>query len=1170
MASRKENLKGLVQNARTRVIIIITALILIFTMFYGYVHFSKAGSDLASQSTLRSAPNIQSIPGALNQTSEYANLQSKQNLVQAQKALQSGASAIPTIINVQKFGDGVTEVGPQGGTGGLGFSSLASLGDGPLKAFWMDDLQNTNCSTQSLKTAVQNGAGITSLKNYCSCQQLKDFGYKINDLNTVCDCGELRVLGFSALELKNIGFNAGQLRQCGYSACAEKAAGFSALEMKNAGFPDAELKGAGFSNAELAQASGLPFGMSAEDVLKKGCNIDAIKDLKSKGVSAAAIKRISGCGIDQLKNAGFSPQELKDAGFTAADLLNSGFTPADLKKAGYSAKDLLDAGVSPDELAAAGYADNEIKRALSDLPKNITPADIRQNGCSIDALKNARAAGVSAKIIAKMTKCSPEALLRAGYTPDELIASGYSPAAIKAGLDKINADIANDIKAAGCDPQKLADLKKRGISADAIISVSDCPPEALKAAGFSAGDLLKAGLTPQQLAKAGFNPDDIKQGLAQVAASLDAIRQVGCDPQKLAQLRNSGVKAETILLASKCPPEALKAAGFSAADLLKAGVTPDKLAKAGFNADEIKAGQAQVDADLADAIKAAGCDAEKLAKLQKQGVSAAAVVKANGCSPNDLKKAGFTARDLLKAGFTPDQLTAAGFTPQDIQDAQNSMIDALAAARKNGCTPEAAAAAKAQGMTAQELRQTLGCSLAALKGAGYNAKDLKDAGFSPGELAKAGYSPKDLLSAGFTPADLKGAGYSAADLVAAGVTPKDLLDAGFTPADLLNAGVNAKDLLNAGVSPADLKKAGVSAKDLFTAGVTPAELSSAGFTATDLQAAGVGDADLAKIGLDPKLAALANVADVNLKKDDAPSISSMLQGGNQSSDVKKNADQLDKLMLEQKKTQAQQKFQQKIQSRVAGMQSFAQQLMSGWKTTATQSYVGGTAKKDDKDAAAIAGAGKLTADQKQQAANGQESMDSDNAPVIKTGDILFAVVDTSVNSDEPGPLLATITNGPLKGSKLIGSFAAGSTNADKLTVNFNALSVPWLTKTVSISAYAIDPNTGRTALSSSTNHHYLERYGALFASTFLEGFGNAFQSADTTITIGGTGGETNTTVQNGINRSLTDNAVIGLATVGKAWGQQAQTNMNTPTTIQIYSGTPVGVLFLQDVSIAEK
>jgi intracellular multiplication protein IcmE len=182
------------------------------------------------------------------------------------------------------------------------------------------------------------------------------------------------------------------------------------------------------------------------------------------------------------------------------------------------------------------------------------------------------------------------------------------------------------------------------------------------------------------------------------------------------------------------------------------------------------------------------------------------------------------------------------------------------------------------------------------------------------------------------------------------------------------------------------------------------------------------------------------------------------------------------------------------------------------------------------------------------------------------GDIIFAVIDTSINSDEPGPILASVVSGPLKGSKLIGSFNLPS-NSDKMVITFNSLSIPGAPKTVSISAFAIDPNTARTALSSETDHHYLSRYGALFASTFLEGFGNAFQSADTTITVGGTGGTTDTTVQNGIGRSALENAVIGLANVGKAWGQVAQQNMSRPTTVQVFSGTGVGILFTQDLTI---
>ncbi|HBI2923164.1 TPA: hypothetical protein K0O35_002080, partial [Legionella pneumophila] len=52
----------------------------------------------------------------------------------------------------------------------------------------------------------------------------------------------------------------------------------------------------------------------------------------------------------------------------------------------------------------------------------------------------------------------------------------------------------------------------------------------------------------------------------------------------------------------------------------------------------------------------------------------------------------------------------------------------------------------------------------------------------------------------------------------------------------------------------------------------------------------------------------------------------------------------------------------------------------------------------------------------------------------------------------------------------------------------------------------------------------------------------------------------------GVGRSTLENAVIGLATVGKAWSQQAQQLFNTPTTVEVYSGTGLGILFTQDVT----
>ena len=73
-------------------------------------------------------------------------------------------------------------------------------------------------------------------------------------------------------------------------------------------------------------------------------------------------------------------------------------------------------------------------------------------------------------------------------------------------------------------------------------------------------------------------------------------------------------------------------------------------------------------------------------------------------------------------------------------------------------------------------------------------------------------------------------------------------------------------------------------------------------------------------------------------------------------------------------------------------------------------------------------------------------------------------MDTSVNSDEQGPVLATIVSGKLKGAKLIGSFSGPSQNSDKITLSFNTMTIPGGSGSISINAYAIDPNTARTAL----------------------------------------------------------------------------------------------------------
>jgi intracellular multiplication protein IcmE len=1032
MAGRKENLKSLFSNTRSRVIIIFTGVLLVLAVVIGYIKLRAINTGPSAEATLSNAPgSIQSIPGVLDPTAQYARLQEEQNVSQAKQAEQSGGSAIPTIIRTQALGQGVGVIGSQNGQSGVGFATLARENEeGAQRSLWIQNLQNSGCSKSVLAQVLSQGAQLSDIKSACSCAQLKDNGYKLQDLNQVCACKDLKAAGYNARQLRDVGYTASRLRDCGFSACELRSAGFTAQEMKDAGFSDGELKGAGFTDDEINRASGLPQGISAADVFKAGCNVDNLIKLRKQGVSASAIRRISGCSAEALKAAGYTAKELREAGFSAADLRKAGFTPEQLRAAGYSARDLLNAGFTPEDLAKAGYTAAQIKEAETELPPGISADDVRKAGCDPDALKKERAAGVSATLIKQYAGCSAQALKAAGFTDADLANAGFTPQDISAATQLTDAQV----KAAGCDPTALKKLFAAGVSAKRIKDLNGCSADALKNAGYDAKSLLDAGYTPAQLQAAGYTTNDLEN------------------------------------------------AGLSPAEILAAGRVSD-------------------------------CSVDSLKRARAAGISAATIKKTLGCSAKALKDAGYTAKELKDAGFTAAELKNAGFT---------------------------AAQLKAAGFSAKEL-----------KDAGFSAKDLKDAGFTAAQLKAAGFSAKDLKDAGFSAKDLKDAGFSA----------KDLRDAGFTAAQLKDAGFSAKDLKDAGYSAAELKAAGFTAAQLKDAGFGAAELKAAGYSAKNLKDAGFAAADLNAAGYTPAEMQLVGLGNPNVQQG-AFSISgvpSVGQGGVANQGAAASNQQLQAILNRQTQQMAEQKYQQKIQQRSADMLSAANQLLVDWKNVSAQTYAAGNEDKD-----AIANAANNSAGGNAGPQGPMGGAQEQQAAIIKTGDVLFAVMDTSVNSDEPGPILATIVAGKLKGTKLIGSFNLPS-KANKMVITFNTMSVPGAPKTISISAFAIDPNTARTALSSRTDHHYLLRYGSLFASSFLEGFGNAFQSANTTITIGGTGGGNNVTVANGVGRSTLQNAVIGLATVGKTWGQQAQQLFNTPTTVEVYAGSPLGVLFTQDV-----
>ena len=1003
MASRKDNLKSLVTNSRTRVIIVFTAFVLIGAGVIGYMQLKKNVFNAQSGARLEHIGNVGATPGAVNQSAEYAALQNKQNVLKAEKAMQSGTSSIPTIIDIKLIDSSTQNVGPQNGTGGVNLT-----GESGEKPVWQQDLIASECDSISLANAVKNGASVLDLREQCSCQQLKDYGFKLIELMHGCDCPDLKVLGYTASDFRDNGSDANRLKSCGFSACEMKAAGFSATQMENGGFTEGELLGAGFTQSQVEAAGGIPPGLTAADIKSAGCGADATKKFISKGVSASAIRRISGCSLADFKAAGYGVSDLRDAGYTAADLKKEGFSAEALRSAGFEPRQLMNAGFIPADLEKAGFSQTEIKNGFRVLPKGVGISDVRQGGCDIPALTTEHQAGVRAPAIEKIVGCTAVAYKKSGFSDKQIIASR---------------------------------------------------------------------------------------------------------------------------------------------------------APAGMELTE-------------DMIKNIGCDAKKLSEARRNGISVQKILDLNHCTLDNLKNAKYTPKNLMDAGFTADQLLSAGFNAKDVNDASKGIMEAIAKGKTQGCSIDVAMKARKAGMMASDLRKTIACSIDTLKAAGFYASDLKNAGFSPGEMTKVGFNPGDLVAAGYPPAELKSSGFDIAQLKKANVDPKALLSAGYKDSDLQKAGFTAKQMAAAGIAPDELKKLGYDLKSLKDAGFPVAQLKAAGYSGSELAKVGFTPGELANAGVDAKIDALAGVTALAEK---ATATSNATDEVAKAPDLVKDnltpaeqsVDNINKAIDDQKKSQAAQKYQQKIQSKLSSMQGYTNSLIQAWRQSSSQSYV--LVKDDSKK---DKGSENQVGNQTERKLNQKMSQDEDYSKgmpdksiAIKMGDILFATITSSVNSDEPTPILATIVSGPLSGSKIIGSFSLPG-NADKMIITFNTLSIPNQKHTIGINAYAIDPNTGRTAISSSTNHHYMKKYGSLFASTFIQGLGNAFQSADTTISIGGNGTSTNTTITNGQNRTLTQNAVIGLSTLGQAWAQEARKGMNLPTTVQVYSGTPVGILFLQDVEIS--
>lgn len=258
------------------------------------------------------------------------------------------------------------------------------------------------------------------------------------------------------------------------------------------------------------------------------------------------------------------------------------------------------------------------------------------------------------------------------------------------------------------------------------------------------------------------------------------------------------------------------------------------------------------------------------------------------------------------------------------------------------------------------------------------------------------------------------------------------------------------------------------------------------------------------------------------------------------------------LALQQQNQQAVVNEQAQVQQLADKMYTQAQQLFAPTLNPPAQTVVIGSG-----DATSASGVGGNALPVGAQAS-------STDLPMIKAGTILYGVLDTAVDSDyAETPIMATIVAGQFKGAKLLGSIKTVK-DGQRVMLTFNLMTMNTWPKGTAINAFAIDPDSARTAVATSVDNHYMLRYGTAFAAAFLQGIGQAVQESGTTVTS-----SSGVVTQSTSTLNTEETILIALGQAGQSASGEIAKLQNTAPTVKVKAGVSLGILFMSDVNAVD-
>jgi len=192
-------------------------------------------------------------------------------------------------------------------------------------------------------------------------------------------------------------------------------------------------------------------------------------------------------------------------------------------------------------------------------------------------------------------------------------------------------------------------------------------------------------------------------------------------------------------------------------------------------------------------------------------------------------------------------------------------------------------------------------------------------------------------------------------------------------------------------------------------------------------------------------------------------------------------------------------------------------------------------------------------------AKGANSGVTSERVLVPAGRGIYAHTVVAVDSDTNGPIVLEADTGPISGDRMIGTFSKSGN--DRLIVKVET--VEHRGAPLEANGVVIAPDSMETAVASSIDEHYVERFVLPAASAFMSGLGQAVALGNSTSTVSPFGGTTSTI------GPLTFKQEALVAAGASATAVSTALSAETPKgpTVHLAANVSVGVMFLSNLSV---